>query len=229
MVNLEEFFGQSSPLNTMLDGYQPRHGQANMAEEVAHAIKENQHLVIEAGTGIGKTFAYLVPALLSGQKIIISTGTKTLQDQLYHRDLPLISKAIGRPISTALLKGRSNYLCLNRASLATSNDKYVARDLKLVNQWLHQTTVGDRSELIDVSETSSVWPLVTSTIDNCLGRKCPEYNECHVVKARKNAQESDLVVINHHLLLADLTMKDEGFAEFLPSAQAMILLSLIHI
>jgi ATP-dependent DNA helicase DinG len=223
MINLEDFFGSSSPLKAMLGGYQPRQGQAKMAEEVAYAIKENQNLVIEAGTGIGKTFAYLVPALLSGQKIIISTGTKTLQDQLYHRDLPLISKAIGRPLSTALLKGRSNYLCLNRAKLATSNDKYIARDLKLVNQWLHQTIVGDRSELIDISETSSVWPLVTSTIDNCLGRKCPEYNDCHVVKARKNAQESDLVVINHHLLLADLTIKDEGFAEFLPSAQAMIL------
>jgi|MDSY01.2.fsa_nt_gb ATP-dependent DNA helicase DinG len=223
MVNLTEFFGPLSPLDKLLKGFQPREGQANMAEEVAYAINEDQHLVVEAGTGIGKTFAYLVPAMLSDTKVIISTGTKTLQDQLYHRDLPLISKAIGRPISTALLKGRSNYLCLNRLNIASSNDRYISRDLNLVNQWRHQTVTGDKTELSDVSETSMVWPLVTSTIDNCLGRKCPDYQDCHVMKARKNAQESDLIVINHHLLFADLTMKEEGFAEFLPDAKAMIL------
>ena len=223
MINLTEFFGPSSPLDELLNGFQSRQGQADMAEEVAYAINEGQHLVVEAGTGIGKTFAYLVPAMVSGQKVIISTGTKTLQDQLYHRDLPLISKAIGRPIATALLKGRSNYLCLNRLELASTNDKYISRDLGLVHQWRHQTATGDKTELADVSEASMVWPLVTSTIDNCLGRKCPDYQNCHVMKARQNAQESDLIVINHHLLLADLTMKEEGFAEFLPDTKVMIL------
>ena len=223
MINLTEFFGPSSPLDELLNGFQSRQGQADMAEEVAHAINEEQHLVVEAGTGIGKTFAYLVPAMVSGQKVIISTGTKTLQDQLYHRDLPLISKAIGRPIATALLKGRSNYLCLNRLELASTNDKFISRDLGLVRQWRHQTATGDKTELADVPETSMVWPIVTSTIDNCLGRKCPDYQDCHVMKARQTAQESDLIVINHHLLLADLTMKEEGFAEFLPDTKVMIL------
>ena len=223
MINLTEFFGPSSPLDELLNGFQSRQGQADMAEEVAYAINEGQHLVVEAGTGIGKTFAYLVPAMVSGQKVIISTGTKTLQDQLYHRDLPLISKAIGRPIATALLKGRSNYLCLNRLELASTNDKFISRDLGLVRQWRHQTATGDKSELADVPETSMVWPIVTSTIDNCLGRKCPDYQDCHVMKARQTAQESDLIVINHHLLLADLTMKEEGFAEFLPDTKVMIL------
>ena len=223
MINLTEFFGPSSPLDELLNGFQSRQGQADMAEEVAYAINEEQHLVVEAGTGIGKTFAYLVPAMVSGQKVIISTGTKTLQDQLYHRDLPLISKAIGRPIATALLKGRSNYLCLNRLELASTNDKFISRDLGLVRQWRHQTTTGDKTELADVPETSMVWPIVTSTIDNCLGRKCPDYQDCHVMKARQTAQESDLIVINHHLLLADLTMKEEGFAEFLPDTKVMIL------
>ena len=223
MINLTEFFGPSSPLDELLNGFQSRQGQADMAEEVAYAINEEQHLVVEAGTGIGKTFAYLVPAMVSGQKVIISTGTKTLQDQLYHRDLPLISKAIGRPIATALLKGRSNYLCLNRLELASTNDKFISRDLGLVRQWRHQTATGDKTELADVPETSMVWPLVTSTIDNCLGRKCSDYQDCHVMKARQTAQESDLIVINHHLLLADLTMKEEGFAEFLPDTKVMIL------
>ena len=223
MINLTEFFGPSSPLDELLNGFQSRQGQADMAEEVAYAINEGQHLVVEAGTGIGKTFAYLVPAMVSGQKVIISTGTKTLQDQLYHRDLPLISKAIGRPIATALLKGRSNYLCLNRLELASTNDKFISRDLGLVRQWRHQTATGDKTELADVPETSMVWPIVTSTIDNCLGRKCPDYQDCHVMKARQTAQESDLIVINHHLLLADLTMKEEGFAEFLPDTKVMIL------
>lgn len=223
MINLTEFFGPSSPLDELLNGFQSRQGQADMAEEVAYAINEGQHLVVEAGTGIGKTFAYLVPAMVSGQKVIISTGTKNLQDQLYHRDLPLISKAIGRPIATALLKGRSNYLCLNRLELASTNDKFISRDLGLVRQWRHQTATGDKTELADVPETSMVWPIVTSTIDNCLGRKCPDYQDCHVMKARQTAQESDLIVINHHLLLADLTMKEEGFAEFLPDTKVMIL------
>jgi ATP-dependent DNA helicase DinG len=225
MQDLAEFFGPSSPLQSLLPGFQPREGQAWMAEAVADALAKNGQLVVEAGTGTGKTFAYLLPALMSGRKTIISTGTKALQDQLYHRDLPLISKAVGRPVTTALLKGRANYLCLQRLDTVAGQTAAgsVAADLDAVNQWRHRTLTGDRAELTDVAEDSAVWPLVTSTADNCLGSKCAAYQQCHVVKARRAAQEADLVVINHHLLLADLAMKEEGFVEFLPGAEAIIL------
>ena len=194
-----------------------------MAESVAEAIANRDKLVVEAGTGTGKTFAYLIPALLSGKKTIISTGTKALQDQLYHRDLPLVGKAIGRPVTTALLKGRANYLCLQRLDQVSEVAPVLQHDLNDVREWRHRTRSGDKAELIEVPEDSPVWPLVTSTADNCLGQKCPEYSKCHVVKARKAAQEADLVVVNHHLLLADLAMKEEGFVEFLPGAEAIIL------
>lgn len=194
-----------------------------MAEAVAEAVKNSDKLVVEAGTGTGKTFAYLIPALLSGRKTIISTGTKALQDQLYHRDLPLVGKAIGRPVATALLKGRANYLCLQRLDQITELSPVLQDDMNDVREWRYRTASGDKAELIDVPEDSPIWPLVTSTADNCLGQKCPEYSKCHVVKARKAAQEADLVVVNHHLLLADLAMKEEGFVEFLPGAEAVIL------
>lgn len=196
-----------------------------MAEAVAEAIADSGKLVVEAGTGTGKTFAYLLPALMSGRKTIISTGTKALQDQLYHRDLPLIGKAVGRPVTTALLKGRANYLCLHRLDTVASqvSATNLVDDLHAVRGWRHRTTSGDRAELLDVAEDSTVWPLVTSTADNCLGSQCPVYQKCHVVRARRAAQEADLVVVNHHLLLADLAMKEEGFIEFLPGAEAIIL------
>jgi len=194
-----------------------------MAEAVAEAIAKSDKLVVEAGTGTGKTFAYLLPALLSGRKTIISTGTKALQDQLYHRDLPLIGKAVGRPVTTALLKGRANYLCLQRVDQLSDIAPNLTADLKRVREWRHRTQSGDRAEVTEIAEDSPLWPLVTSTADNCLGQKCPEYSKCHVVKARRAAQEADLVVVNHHLLLADLAMKEEGFVEFLPGAEAIIL------
>jgi len=221
--SLTEFFGPGSPLESLLPGFQPRPGQAWMAEAVAEAIATRGRLVVEAGTGTGKTFAYLLPALLSGHKTIISTGTKALQDQLYHRDLPLVCKAVGRPATTALLKGRANYLCLHRLESAPARDAVLAAELAAVRAWRHRTDSGDRAELVDVPEDSPVWPLVTSTVDNCLGQKCDFYKECHVVRARRAAQEADLVVVNHHLLLADLAMKEEGFVEFLPGAEAVIL------
>ncbi len=220
---LAEFFGEQSPLKRLLPGFMPRSGQTWMAEAVAEAISRRDKLVVEAGTGTGKTFAYLVPALLSGRKTIISTGTKALQDQLYHRDLPLVSKAMGRPVTTALLKGRSNYLCRQHLEQLTDPARGVLDDLNEVRQWCFRTQSGDKAELIEVAEDSPVWPLVTSTADNCLGNKCPEYSNCYVVKARKAAQDADLVVVNHHLLLADLAMKEEGFVEFLPGAEAIIL------
>ena len=222
VTDLAEFFGERSPLSEYLPGFQPRAGQAWMAEAVADAIAGYGKLIVEAGTGTGKTFAYLLPALLSGRKTIISTGTKALQDQLYHRDLPLIGRAVGRPVDTALLKGRANYLCLERLEHAEGSEAIVD-DLIAVREWRHRTDTGDRAELTSVGEDSKVWPLVTSTVDNCLGQKCPHYSACHVVKARRAAQEADLVVVNHHLLLADLAMKEEGFVEFLPGAEAIIL------
>jgi len=223
VTNLTEYFGDRSPLKDLLPGFTPRAGQGWMAEAVAEAIANRDKLVVEAGTGTGKTFAYLIPALLSGRKTIISTGTKALQDQLYHRDLPLVGKAIGRPVTTALLKGRANYLCPQRLDQVTDPAPSLLEDLNEVREWRYRTTSGDKAELIEVPEDSPVWPLVTSTAENCLGQKCPEYSKCHVVKARKAAQEADLVVVNHHLLLADLAMKEEGFVEFLPDAEAIIL------
>ncbi len=225
MTTLRQYFGLGSPLARWLPGFQPRSGQSAMAEAVAAALAGRGKLVVEAGTGTGKTFAYLVPALLGGQKTIISTGTKALQDQLYHRDLPLVGKAVGRPVSTALLKGRANYLCLYRLD-EIAGDQVPAgayADLAAVRAWRHRTVTGDRSELADIPEDSPVWPWVTSTADNCLGRECPFFEDCHVVRARRAAQDADLVVVNHHLLLADLAMKEEGFVEFLPEAEAVIL------
>jgi ATP-dependent DNA helicase DinG len=225
VTSLREFFAAGSPLEKWLPGFQPRSGQFAMAEAVAAALDERGKLVIEAGTGTGKTFAYLIPALLCGRKTIISTGTKALQDQLYHRDLPLVGKAVGRPVSTALLKGRANYLCLQRLDEVAGENVpgAAADDLAAVRAWRHRTVSGDVSELADLTEDSPVWPWVTSTADNCLGKQCPFFANCHVVRARRAAQEAELVVVNHHLLLADLAMKEEGFVEFLPDAEAVIL------
>jgi ATP-dependent DNA helicase DinG len=223
VIDLSDFFAEQSPLKELLPGFQPRPGQAWMAEAVAETIANLDKLVVEAGTGTGKTFAYLLPALMSGRKTIISTGTKALQDQLYHRDLPLIGKAVGRPVTTALLKGRANYLCVHRLDQVDDIAPSLVDDYNEVREWRHRTDSGDRAELTNVAEDSTIWPLVTSTADNCLGQKCPQYSDCHVVKARRAAQEADLVVINHHLLLADLAMKEGGFVEFLPGAEAIIL------
>jgi len=223
VIDLSDFFAEQSPLKELLPGFQPRAGQAWMAEAVAETIANLDKLVVEAGTGTGKTFAYLLPALISGRKTIISTGTKALQDQLYHRDLPLVGKAIGRPVTTALLKGRANYLCVQRLDQIDDIAPSLVSDYNEVHEWRHRTDSGDRAELSNVAEDSSIWPLVTSTADNCLGQKCPQYSDCHVAKARRAAQEADLVVVNHHLLLADLAMKEGGFVEFLPGAEAIIL------
>ena len=223
MTDLATFFGENSPLIELLPGFQPRAGQAWMAEAVAETLANLDKLIVEAGTGTGKTFAYLLPALTSGRRTIISTGTKALQDQLFHRDLPLISKAIGQPVKTALLKGRANYLCVQRLDQLDQVPDAIVSDLNAVREWRHRTASGDRAELSDVAEDAAVWPYVTSTVDNCLGQKCPRYSDCHVVQARREAQEADLVVVNHHLLLADLAMKEQGFVEFLPGADAVII------
>ncbi len=224
--DLAAMFGEYGPLADCLDGFAPRPEQLAMAEEVRAAIRDGRHLVVEAGTGTGKTLAYLVPALLSGHRIIISTGTRTLQDQLYHRDLPTIGKALGRPVDVRLLKGRANYLCLYRWDALKSNTERasasIAADLPRLQRWADRTLTGDIAEIVDLQEDSPVWPRVTSTVDNCLGTRCAWFEGCHVFAARQAAREADLVVVNHHLLMADLTMKEEGFGELLPGADAVI-------
>ncbi len=193
-----------------------------MALAVDSAIRGSENLVVEAGTGTGKTLAYLVPALLSGRRIIVSTGTKTLQDQLFHRDLPNVSGAIGRPADTVLLKGRANYLCLQRLEIARFEPGPDAAVVSLIEKWRQRTRSGDVAEVEGVPEDSSVWSRVTSTTENCLGAQCDFYSSCHVVAARQAAMEADIVVVNHHLLLADLVLKEEGFGELLPGCEAVI-------
>ena len=182
-----------------------------MAEAVEDALAQKKSLVIEAGTGIGKTLAYLVPAILSGERVIISSGTKNLQDQLFFRDLPLVTKALGESIKTALLKGRANYLCLHRMLMARAEGRLPSREavaeLEAVVEWSAKTIDGDLSISSAVTEGSGLLPLVTSTADNCLGSLCPQFEDCFVVKARQEAQDADIVVVNHHLLFADMAIK----------------------
>jgi len=218
--------GADGPLAVALEGFAPREAQVSMAEAVEEALAQAGTLVIEAGTGIGKTLAYLVPALLSGERVIISTGTKTLQDQLFFRDLPLVRKALDSTAVTALLKGRANYLCLHRMKLARTEGRLPSREavveLEAVYDWSARTRDGDLSLAGVVSEDSGLTPFVTSTTDNCLGGECPDFEDCFVARARREAQEADIVVVNHHLLFADMAIKQSGFGEVLPGAGAFI-------
>ena len=177
-------------------------------------------LVIEAGTGTGKTFGYLVPVLLSGLRVLVSTGTRTLQDQLYEKDLPLLSGALGQPVHVAVLKGRGNYLCLHRLEQAQLQQ---VRGAERISAWAASTATGDLSEVPDFADSNPLWPQITSTRDNCLGQRCPEYGRCHLVKARREAQEAQVVIVNHHLLLADLTLKEDGFGDVLGTADAVVI------
>lgn len=226
-TDISALLGADGPFARELPNFAPRAAQQAMARAVQHAIAERETLIAEAGTGTGKTYAYLVPALLSGERVIVSTGTKALQDQLYFRDLPKVRSVLGARLKTALLKGRANYLCLYRLDQTVregaSFDRTQASQLAAIRAWSARTRHGDRMELAEVPEESPMWPRVTSTPENCLGVECPFFDDCHVVKARREAQEADLVVVNHHLLFADLALKQEGFGEILPGAQAFIL------
>lgn len=219
-------FSEDGLLSKAIDGFATRAEQLKMAEAVQQAIDKQHTLVVEAGTGTGKTYAYLVPALLSDKKVIISTGTKNLQEQLFFRDLPKIKSAMGSGKSTALLKGRANYLCLYRLTQHTTsvpvNDKSLISDLNKVKHWSTQTREGDVGELTSVAEDSQVFPYITSNADNCIGSECPDFNDCYLVKARKKAMDSDLVVVNHHLFFADLALKDVGFGELMPETDLVI-------
>jgi ATP-dependent DNA helicase DinG len=221
-----DLLGAAGPFARLLSGFAPRDAQIRMAEAVAAALDGQESLVVEAGTGIGKTFAYLVPALLSGQRVIVSTGTKTLQDQLFFRDLPLVCDALGVKPHLALLKGRANYLCRHRLQLARTEGRLPTREavdeLEKLLEWSAQTVDGDLSRGGETSESSGLLPLVTSTNENCLGTACPEFDGCFVARARREAQEADVVVVNHHLLFADMAIKQAGFGEVLPGAAAFI-------
>ena len=223
----QEALGAEGALASQLDNFVPRDAQQRLSAAIAEAFENREVLLAEAGTGTGKTFAYLVPALLSGLKTIISTGTRALQDQLYHRDLPRVREALGTGLRSALLKGRANYLCLYRMNQAKGDAQFTspaqASQFQRIVAWSGRTRAGDMAELEGLADDSPLLPLVTSTVDNCLGSDCPFWEECFVVQARQRAQAADLVVVNHHLLLADLALKQEGFGEILPGAQAFVI------
>ncbi len=222
-----QILGENGPLVGQIEQFSVRAQQQQMADAIQTAFEQKQDLIVEAGTGTGKTFAYLVPALISGKKVIISTGTKNLQDQLFKKDIPLVRKALKVPVSCALLKGRSNYLCLHRLKQQQSNlDNLPPRSISQIHgisSWAQQTKTGDVSEHITIPEGDMLWSRVTSTSENCIGSDCEDYQQCHVMLARRAAQAADLVVINHHLLLSDMSLLEDGFGELLPSADAYII------
>jgi len=227
MQSLDEIFGPEGPLGRALPAFKARPGQLRFAAAVAQALREPGWLVAEAGTGTGKTFAYLVPALLSGQRVIISTGTRTLQDQLFHRDLPLLGRALGRATTVALLKGRANYLCRERLQRMPRELPFEGQEREglaaRVADWAEVTVEGDLAELPELPDGHPLRERITSTRDSCSGTRCTEYGRCHVFAARRRAAEAEVVVVNHHLLLADLALKEEGWGNILPSADAVIL------
>ena len=223
---LAEVFSAAGPLAASIPGYRLRTQQLELAEQIAAAMADNRVLVAEAGTGTGKTYAYLVPALLSGGKVIVSTGTRNLQDQLFSRDIPTVRKALKAPVKVALLKGRANYLCHYHLERALADGRFLSRDdaayAQRIARFAKHTSSGDKAECADVPENATVWAMVTSTRDNCLGQDCPKHKECFILAARREALAADLVVVNHHLFFADVMLRDEGTAELLPACNTVI-------
>ena len=226
MSDPSSIFAPDGPLAAAIPGFRARPQQIEMARKIAEALRDNRVLVAEAGTGTGKTFAYLVPALLAGGKVILSTGTKTLQDQLYNRDLPTVRAALKVPVSIALLKGRANYVCSYHLERNARDGRFLsaqdAADLRAIGRFAQITQSGDKAECSDVREDSAAWIAATSTRDNCLGQDCPQVKDCFVLQARRNAMEADVVVVNHHLFFADVMLRDEGMGELLPACNAVI-------
>ncbi len=226
MSDISDILSATGPLADCIDGYTARPQQQQLAQTISDVMHNDESLVCEAGTGTGKTFAYLVPALMSGKRMIISTGTKHLQDQLYYKDLPIVRKALGVPVVTALLKGRTNYLCLHRLENSDGNFRYITRedlsDISIVKQWAATTDKGDLAELIKLPEDAAIRSKIVSGTESCLGQDCSFYDDCFVFKARRRANEAELVVVNHHLLLADMALKETGFGEILPKADMII-------
>jgi ATP-dependent DNA helicase DinG len=224
-LTLDDVFGAEGALAEHLPGFTYRAAQQRMAELVVEALESGRHAVIEAGTGIGKTFGYLLPVLLLERRAIISTGTHTLQDQLFGRDLPLLGAVVGRPMNVAVLKGRGNYLCWHRLDSALrdgTRDAGTVAALQALDSWGQASDTGDLTELEDIAEDPALRVQVTSTVDNCIGRDCAFFDRCFVLEARRRAQAADVVIVNHHLLLADLALKDSGFGELLPGTDAVI-------
>lgn len=223
---LNELFSDAGALAREVDGYRARPGQIEMAQDIARCIEASGTLIAEAGTGTGKTFAYLAPALMWGGKVVVSTGTKTLQDQLFRKDLPLLKRAIGAPVLTALLKGRANYVCHYHLQRTESQGRLGSRQeasyLRSIVRFMQVTRTGDRTDVVDVPENAAIWSQVTSTRDNCKGLECPNYRECFVMQARREAQQADVVVVNHHLFFADLMLREEGVTDLLPTANTVI-------
>jgi ATP-dependent DNA helicase DinG len=223
---LAALFAAEGPLARAVRGFRPRASQLAFAQAVARAIRDSACLIAEAGTGTGKTFAYLVPAMVAGGKVIVSTATKALQDQLFAKDVPAVRDALALPIDVALLKGRSNYLCTfhlaRNLNESTFGERVIPVHLKRIAQWSKFTRTGDRADLSDVPENSPAWPYATSTRDNCVGADCPDYKRCFLMRARKAANDADLVVVNHHLFFADLMLRDEGVSDLLPSANTIV-------
>ncbi|HRX71343.1 MAG: ATP-dependent DNA helicase [Gammaproteobacteria bacterium] len=226
-MDMAELLGFDGPLARHAPGFAPRFQQQQMATAVEAILNEGGTLIVEAGTGTGKTYAYLAPALLSGRRVIISTGTRHLQDQLYHRDLPIVRRALKNSAKVALLKGRGNYLCRYRLRLTAQEGRLTSQEqvaeLRRIHTWARRTRRGDIADVPNVPENSPIWPRVTSTTDNCLGQECPDWSDCFLAKARREAQAADVLVINHHLFFADMAIKETGFAELLPGAEAIIL------
>ncbi len=226
MEGSAQLLDSGGPFESVLPGFAPRQEQLQLAEAIEKTIASGGTLVAEAGTGIGKTLSYLVPVLRGSERTIISTGTKTLQDQLFFRDLPVVKKALGSTLKTALLKGRANYLCLYRMEQARKDGRLPSRDsiteLEAIRQWAPASIDGDLSISSVIAEDSELWPMVTSTADNCLGSDCPDFDVCFVARARSEAQAADVVVVNHHLLFADMAIKHSGFGEVLPGASVFI-------
>jgi ATP-dependent DNA helicase DinG len=226
MTPVEQAFSSSGILAKVLNGYSPRQAQIDMALDVDRAIEKKTCLIVEAGTGTGKTFAYLIPSLLSEKKVIVSTGTKNLQEQLFHKDIPLIRNAMATNVQVALLKGRANYLCIYRLELYVKErgqlDAAMLTDFVKIRTWATSTRSGDIGEIVDVAEDSGIYPFVTSTTDNCLAKDCPNFDDCYLVQARKKAIDADVLVVNHHLFFADMALKDTGFGELIPKADVVI-------
>ncbi len=225
-IDIDAVLGDNGILGELIDGFEPRASQIGMARLIDEAIALGESRVIEASTGIGKSFAYLVPAFLCDARVVISTGTRNLQDQLFHKDIPLLRKAIVSNRKVALLKGRSNYLCHHRLHRYRAMDRFKSRDMAAVfdalADWAEHSDSGDIAEFAGIPENDSLWFYATSNADNCLGGECPDIDRCFVLKARKKALDADILVINHHLYFSDLALKEEGFGEILPEADVLI-------
>jgi len=227
MLDVNTILSNKGPFALSVPGYAPRKQQQELAIAIEQALSKQDILIAEAGTGTGKTFAYLIPAMMSGKKIIISTGTKNLQDQLYYKDVPIVKDALAIPITIALLKGRANYLCHHYLDIAEREGRYSsaeeAKKITTIRKWSSENTIGDISECRSIDEKDVIWQKVTSTSDNCIGQECQFFSDCYLMQARRQAQAADIVIINHYLLFSDMVLKEEGFGELLPDCDAYII------